>query len=72
MAALEAATGADCWARTKEVKSAVEMDRRLSMTKKTTERMTAVREMRSDKGIGSEMGGQLYLGGEVDSALRLR
>jgi len=43
-AALEAAAAADSWACTKEVKSAIKMERRTSTTKNMTERMTARRE----------------------------
>jgi hypothetical protein len=44
-AALEAAAAADSWACTKEVRSAIKMDRRMSTIKIMTESMTAVRDM---------------------------
>jgi hypothetical protein len=51
-AALEAAAAADSWACTKEVKSAIKMERRTRRTKKMTERMTAARDKICGKKIG--------------------
>jgi hypothetical protein len=69
-ATLEAAAAADSWTCTKEVKSAIKMERRTRRMKMMAERMTAARDRICDKRIGD---GEriIYLGGRVDSAWAL-